>query len=153
MKPAIYLYVLFLAGMFACQPSPQEAPPKEGQKPEESLEQMPFEVFLKRFNLDTGFQLSRIEFPLDIVSYQENENYEFEEVTQPLAKVEWEPTSLDYEEETSEQTNDAFTQSIAVRQDSAFVQFRGVNNGIYVDYVFAIKMGVWNLVVIKDYSM
>lgn len=153
MKLQICLGLLFLAGMFACQPAPNENTTLEEQTPEVNPKIQSFDVFLKQFNQDTGFQLSRIAFPLEVFGYEEDEHYEFKEVSVPLPKEEWEHTSLNYGQESAQQTNDAFTQNVVAGRDSAFVQFRGVDNGIYVDYVFVLKKEGWYLVAIKDYSM
>lgn len=151
MKPQFCLCLLLLAGMLSCQPNPKEK--TDEPVPEKSQEPMPFETFLKQFNQDTGFQLSRIDFPLEVLGYEEDEQYDFKEVNEPLPKTEWVHTSLDYGKESAARWNDALTQNIIVGQDSAFVQFRGIDNGIYVDYVFALKKEGWYLVAIKDYSM
>ena len=152
MNPKIILLLLTLS-LSTCEQKAGNAAVESKMPSVERQTPPAFEDFLAQFNKDTSFQLEHIIFPLDVFLYQEEEDFQFKEVSEPLTIGEWEHTSLEYNQENTDQAFDAFTQQTVSREDSSFVQFRGVNNGIYVDYVFAIKNNDWFLVAIKDYSM
>jgi hypothetical protein len=47
---------------------------------------------------------------------------------------------------------DAYTQVMKIYADSAKLKQRGVDNGIYVDYLFIKDKGKWILFTGRDYS-
>jgi hypothetical protein len=99
-----------------------------------------FDTFFKTFAKDSIFQSQRIIFPFKMtyweseletpsIEYYDTTNYRF--------------LNFDYKPSYSKREIDAYTQEIKFYQDTARVEIRGVDNGIYIDTDFIIVKGLW----------
>jgi|SRR5688572_25558377 len=104
-----------------------------------------FDDFFKKFRSDSLFQVERIKFPLTLVTWGDDDNL----TTEKIDQENWKHVRLD-ESVTGE--IDGYTQETKIYADSAKIELRGVDNGIYVDYIFTKVDGQWTLTTKRDYS-
>ncbi len=93
-----------------------------------------FKTFLKKFNEDKNFQLSRIKFPIVIKTLDDN----LEEITVTKTQKNYRILKLD-------DKGMEFRQKIILKQKSAVIEHRGIDTGIYEDYIFELKDNKWFL--------
>jgi hypothetical protein len=107
-----------------------------------------FENFFERFNSDSLFQISRIQFPLEYFSIELGDD---KVKTTKIDLKNWGFLSLDND---PEQTNgiDEYSQNIKSYGDTIKVELRGIDNGIHCDYVFLQLKEQWTLISQKDFS-
>ena len=101
-----------------------------------------FQSFLTRFSADSQFQLSRVDFPLTIKLLDIMDN---EEVIQ-LEKDEWVYLDLLDTAGANSRPIDAYALSTRLVDSLAYLQLRGVDNGIRIDYIFHKREEKWYLV-------
>jgi hypothetical protein len=110
-----------------------------------------FYDFLEKFNTDRIFQLKRIAFPVKaIVSDLAEEGIILKEET--IQKQEWEHLDLTYDSTYQTRDCDQYYQEVLFKPDSAIVELRGIDNGIYANYFFKRKKGQWYLVALEETS-
>ena len=95
-----------------------------------------FNSFFKKFNADKSFQMSRIKFPLTVKL--NNDDYEL--VDYSIAKSDYIILNLNKSKEVRD-----YTQKTILKSNSVIIEQRGINNGIYVDYIFEKRKGLWFL--------
>ena len=108
-----------------------------------------FNDFIDKFSTDSTFQLSRTKFPLktkwydldndrDSLIYRERSSFEM----------------MDFRKKKSTGQYDQWEQRIVVDKNntSAIIGFRGIENGIMVDYLFEKINGAWMLIEVDDSS-
>ncbi len=107
-----------------------------------------FEEFFQKFKQDSVFQINRIRFPLKITIIDITEN-----VSQDwMQQQEWNYLDFHYDESFADRKIDAYTQEILINPDSTLLKYRGVDNGIYINYVFYLIDEKWTLISFEDYS-
>ena len=104
-----------------------------------------FDDFLKKFKSDSLFQIERVKFPLTLVTWDDDDKL----TTEEIELESWRHLSFD-KVVTGE--IDGYTRETKIYADSAKIELRGVDNGIYVDYVFTKVDGQWRLTTKRDYS-
>ena len=107
-----------------------------------------FDTFFSQFNHDSLFQFHRTVIPLKIVTSDIFENH----YTEFLDSSKWHFFSLEYDSASYYQHFDSFEQIIEMGKDSVNVGLRGIDNGIYINYVFRSKDGKWYLSMMEDFS-
>lgn len=107
-----------------------------------------FSDFLKKFNRDTVFQMSRIVFPLKITTL----NDDFEPIQETIDEKEYVTMDFTYPKEVQTRELDQYTQKIKVAKDTAVIEIRGIDNGILTDIIFEKKNGKWHLKTWYDQS-
>lgn len=100
-----------------------------------------FSSFLKKFKESKDFQLSRINFPLTV----KMNNDDFEQVDYVIAKNDYKMIKLDDKGSDYEQKNVPKNSTVIIKQ-------RGKDNGIFVEYIFIQKKGLWYLKTWVDMS-
>jgi len=135
----ILLY-LFLIFNFSCQKHNESLKPKI--KETEKIKDEDFEVFLDKFNSDSTFQTSRINFPiktiqLDTENLKEN-TIEYNQSNYHLSKIDKQSKYYKIEK--------------VIMSDSAKVYLKGIDNGIYIEFFFFKKNGIWKLDTWNDLS-
>ncbi|GAA4239224.1 hypothetical protein GCM10022291_32720 [Postechiella marina] len=108
-----------------------------------------FEIFIKIFNTDSIFQISRVKFPLNSTEIN-YDNYETIEKTINLDNYEIIDLTIDPTSETKEY--DKYTQKTILTESKAIIEFRGIDNGINCEYEFEKIEGKWNLTSWKNLS-
>lgn len=106
-----------------------------------------FNDFIVKFSTDSVFQLSRTKFPLkiswheieqDTVIYKDKSTFEV----------------IDFRTKKSTGTLDQWEQEIVIDKNnkSATIEIRGIENGIFIDYLFEKINGQWMFIEIDDSS-
>ena len=113
-----------------------------------SIDQIPdieFIGFIKEFSKDTAFQKKHTQFPLAKLISDPEKDYEITKTT--VEKKEWE--KIDFINDIQ----DLMILTNTVKNSNyRNIYFRGVENGIYVKYIFEKKSGEWMFVKVEDYS-
>ena len=102
-----------------------------------------FKLFLNHFNNDSIFQISRIIFPLKIFESDYENEYELKE--RVIEKEEFRKINLSYEKSFETRKYDKYKQTIRLEGNKAIIEIRGIDNGIYSDYIFEKIDGKWKL--------
>ena len=100
-----------------------------------------FSSFFEKFNNDKNFQLSRIKFPLTV----KLNNDDFELVDYIISKEEHIILKLNLK-------NVEYKQKSILKNNTVTIQQRGINNGIFIDYIFEKRKGLWFLKTWVDQS-
>ncbi|CAM3692570.1 DUF4348 domain-containing protein [Flavobacterium chungbukense] len=93
-----------------------------------------FSSFLKKFTSDRNFHLSRINFPLTV----KLNNDDFELMEYIIMKNEYIPIVLNDKGSRYEHKN-------ILKNSNYIIKRRGIDNGIFVDYIFIKRKGLWYL--------
>ncbi len=110
-----------------------------------------FSVFLEKFSEDRIFQLKRVSFPLHaVVGNPDDEG--LAPMQQVIEKQDWEYIDLSYDSTYISRDYDQYVQKVHFKSDSAIVEQRGIDNGIYANYYFKKTNGKWYLVGLEDTS-
>ncbi len=106
-----------------------------------------FMTFIDRFNKDSVFQVSRINFPFQQI--QSGIETEKDSIIL-INKSGFEMMNFTIKENKSE--FDKWKQIIKIEGEKAIIQIRGIDNGIYVDYVFEKQKSKWKFIKVLDKS-
>ncbi|MBB4803824.1 hypothetical protein HNP37_003904 [Flavobacterium nitrogenifigens] len=93
-----------------------------------------FSSFLKKFTSDKSFHLSRINFPLTV----KLNNDDFELINYIIVKNDYVPIQLNDKGSSYQHQNNP-------KNNTYIIKRRGVDNGIFVDYIFTKRKGLWYL--------
>ena len=107
-----------------------------------------FETFFDIFSTDSLFQKSKIRFPFPEIFYDIEDN----QTIDSLKPSDWTFLDLKYDSTAYYRQIDAYEQIFEISSDKAKVGFRGIDNGIYFDYIFERLDSTWQLVKYVDYS-
>lgn len=99
-----------------------------------------FESFIEKFSLDSLFQESRVVFPLKKKYLNENSR----EVEKLVDAKDWWRVVL---EATDNYTMRYFKKR---KENQGIVEFKGIENGINISYIFELRDGEWFLVEMED---
>jgi hypothetical protein len=104
-----------------------------------------FDQFLDRFNKDSAFQVSHIQYPLKF------QQYDHDRAKTIVVAVPKESMQL---MDFSKTNPSEWTQQVASATggNKAIIQIRGVANGMIIDYYFEKMNDQWFLVMIDDQS-
>jgi len=95
-----------------------------------------FNVFFKKFNEDKKFQITRVIFPL---KYKMN-NDDLELTDYTMTKEKYKALNLNNKADEK-----YLKRTISVKKNTVTLQQRGLDNGIYIDYIFELKDNKWFL--------
>jgi hypothetical protein len=147
----LFLCACFLTSCYGSSANNNKANPLliETNEDAYSLEDEDFYVFLDKFSIEDIFQLSRIKFPLSAIlpDYEDEGRAPKKEF---IGKHEWETLDLSYDSTFTTRPFDRYYQTVHFFNDTALVELRGINNGIYGDYYFKIIDGKWYLVMLNE---
>jgi len=102
-----------------------------------------FNTFFSKFNADSKFQISRVIFPL---KYKAN-NEDFELTDYTMTKEKYKVLNLNRKADEK-----YLKRTILIKKSKVTLEERGLDNGIYIDYVFELKDGKWFLKTFVDQS-
>lgn len=102
-----------------------------------------FNAFFAKFNSDPKFQASRVIFPL---KYKMN-NDDFELADYTMAKEKYRTLHLNNKADEK-----YLKRTLTVKKNKATLEQRGLDNGVYIDYVFELKDNKWFLKTWVDQS-
>jgi hypothetical protein len=152
-----YLLVIALALFFGCKKSDSSVQEVMG-KPADSVTKAPialkecdadFESFFKKFAADSVYQMKHIKFPLKD-SYL-SDDYS-ETVTDYIELKDCKYFDFRKDEDAYKKETGAYTVKVEKKQDTVSYNWRGVDNGIYIDFKFVFTNGCWQMVEISDNS-
>ena len=90
-----------------------------------------FNIFLEKFNRDSIFQISRINFPLKVI--ERNDDNLLEETEKTIELKEYEKIDLSYPKDILTREFDRYRQNIKLSDKKATIEIRGIDNGIYIN--------------------
>ncbi len=134
------------------QTSPARADTNEVATTEDQLSlKEEFDRFIERFSKDEHFQLQRIKFPISVI-VPDTGDQGMAPKEESIGKYEWEQLDLTYDSTYLSRPYDQYYQVVRFRDDTAVVEIRGINNGIYADYYFSRINDEWYLVTLYEAS-
>lgn len=110
-----------------------------------------FKRFIERFSSDSQFQLRRIKFPISVI-VPDTGDEGMAPKEESIGKYDWEQLDLSYDSTYLTRPYDQYYQVVRFRNDTAIVEIRGINNGIYADYYFSKIDDEWYLVTLYEAS-
>ncbi len=110
-----------------------------------------FDDFLQEFSIKESFQLNRIKFPIKAI-VPDADHVGMAPMEETIGRYEWEMLDLTYDSTFLTRPFDQYYQVVRFQNDSAIVEIRGINNGIYADYFFELIENRWYLVSLYEAS-
>lgn len=110
-----------------------------------------FDLFLRKFSDQESFQLNRIKFPISVI-VPDADHEGMAPMEETIGRYEWEMLDLTYDSTYLTRPYDQYYQVVRLRNDTAIVEIRGINNGIYADYYFELIDNQWYLVTLYEAS-
>lgn len=110
-----------------------------------------FKRFIERFSSDSQFQLRRIKFPISVI-VPDTGDEGMAPKEESIGKYDWEQLDLSYDSTYLTRPYDQYYQVVRFRNDTAVVEIRGINNGIYADYYFSKIDDEWYLITLYEAS-
>lgn len=110
-----------------------------------------FKRFVERFSSDSQFQLRRIKFPISVI-VPDTGDEGMAPKQESIGKYDWEQLDLSYDSTYLTRPYDQYYQVVRFKNDTAVVEIRGINNGIYADYYFSRIDDEWYLVTLYEAS-
>lgn len=110
-----------------------------------------FDQFLKKFSDSESFQLKRVKFPINVI-VPDMTHEGMAPVEENIGRYDWEILDLNYDSTYLTRPYDQYYQVVRMKNDTAVVEIRGINNGIYADYYFALVDKEWYLVTLYEAS-
>ncbi|WP_375605109.1 DUF4348 domain-containing protein [Flavobacterium davisii] len=109
-----------------------------------------FKSFLEVFSKDSVFQVSRVTFPLVLEEWIDPETGTEKKL---INKKAYETIDFRYPKDALTREYDRYTQTVKFKDNKAVVEIRGVDNGIYADYIFEKINGKWLLISCNNQSI
>lgn len=110
-----------------------------------------FKRFIERFSNDSQFQLRRIKFPISVI-VPDTGDEGMAPKEESIGKYDWEQLDLSYDSTYLTRPYDQYYQVVRFKNDTAVIEIRGINNGIYADYYFSKIEDEWYLVTLYEAS-
>jgi hypothetical protein len=110
-----------------------------------------FDQFIHKFSTHEAFQFERTKFPVSVIN-PDAEREGMTPVGETIGKYEWELLDLTYDSAYLTRPYDQYYQSVRYVKDTAVVEIRGIDNGIYADYYFTVIDKKWYLVTLYEAS-
>ncbi|POY37906.1 hypothetical protein C3K47_05100 [Solitalea longa] len=109
-----------------------------------------FKLFLKYFNQDSVFQVSRVVFPFRERSADPDQQFDL--IEKKISRAEYQKMDFTYDESSANKQYDSYRQHIRIKGNKAVIEYRGVENGIFIDCYFEKRNGKWMFVEMVDSS-
>lgn len=110
-----------------------------------------FNSFLEDFNHKPTFQRQRILFPIE-ATLLDPSDYGMQTIKENIDYQDWLLLDFTYDSTYLTRQMDKYKQRIVIYNDSALIEQRGVDNGIFANYLFTKKEGKWFLKSFIDVS-
>ncbi len=110
-----------------------------------------FDLFLKKFSEQRSFQLNRVKFPIN-VTVPDTDDEGMAPIEETIGRYEWEMLDFTYDSTFLTRPYDQYYQVVRFQNDTAVVEIRGIDNGIYADYYFELIDNRWYLVTLCEAS-
>lgn len=116
-----------------------------------SVNEEDFATFLENFNTKPTFQRQRVLFPVEATLLDPSQ-YGMEAVKEKIGYQDWILLDFSYDSTYTTRQLDSYEQRIRLYNDSSIIEQRGIDNGIFSNYVFTKKEGKWYLKSFIDVS-
>ena len=93
--------------------------------------------------------MQRIKFPIKVI-VPDSEHEGMAPMEDAINKYDWEQLDLTYDSTYLTRPYDQYYQVVRFDNDTAIVEIRGIDNGIYADYYFTIIDRKWYLVTLQE---
>lgn len=110
-----------------------------------------FDKFIQKFSTEESFQIERIKFPINII-VPDAGHEGMAPMHEIIGKYDWEMIDLSYDSTFLTRPYDQYYQAVHFTNDTAVVEIRGIDNGIYADYYFSLINKKWYLVTLYEAS-
>ena len=110
-----------------------------------------FSSFLKDFNHKPTFQRQRVLFPVEATLLDPIE-YGMQTIKESIEYQDWLLLDFTYDSTFATREMDRYEQRIIHYNDSVLIEHRGIDNGIYADFLFTKNEGKWFLKSFTDVS-
>lgn len=110
-----------------------------------------FDLFIQKFSTEESFQIDRIKFPINII-IPDTGHEGMAPMHETIGKYDWEMLDLTYDSTYVTRPYDQYYQVVRFTNDTAVVEIRGIDNGIYADYYFSLINNKWYLVTLYEAS-
>ncbi len=153
----IFSFFLFIISCTQREGAGQEADKAKSEASTDSSESEvlqtaeEFDQFLQQFSQRESFQLNRIKFPVKAI-VPDSEHEGMAPMEEEIGRYDWEMLDLTYDSTFLTRAYDQYYQVVRFQNDTAVVEIRGINNGIYADYYFELIENQWYLVSLYEAS-
>ena len=156
LKTTLFLLLNLLLFSFLVSCSQSASNSKEKEKKTDyadnsSFVSEDFKSFLEEFNQKPTFQRQRVLFPVEATVLDPSE-YGMKTVLEVINYQDWFLLDFTYDSTYRTRQMDRYDQNIRLYNDSALIEHRGIDNGIYADYLFTKEDGKWFLKSFTDVS-
>lgn len=110
-----------------------------------------FKSFLENFSQRPTFQRQRVLFPV-VATVLDPSDYGMKTVQEKIEYQDWFLLDFSYDSTYSTRQMDRYNQNIRLYEDSAMIEHRGIDNGIFANYFFIKRDGKWFLESFTDAS-
>lgn len=110
-----------------------------------------FDQFIQKFSTEESFQFERIKFPISVI-IPDTGHEGMAPMHENIGKYDWEMLDLTYDSTYLTRPYDQYYQVVRFENDTAVVEIRGIDNGIYADYYFSLINNKWYLVTLYEAS-
>lgn len=128
-----------------------ETEARTGNGEEAASAEEDFDQFIREFSTRESFQLKRIKFPINVI-VPDDDHEGMAPMEETIGRYDWEPLDLTYDSTYLTRPYDQYYQGVRFGKDTAVVEIRGINNGIYADYYFMLIDKKWYLVTLYEAS-
>lgn len=154
-KAAFLFFCIILVFLISCTQNRGEKGMKGKEIADSALteefEVEEFSEFMERFSLEESFQLQRIKFPISVI-VPDTGNEGMAPIREVIGRYDWEPLDLTYDSTYLTRPYNQYYQVVRFNNDTAVVEIRGIDNGIYADYYFELIDRKWYLVTLYEAS-
>ena len=150
----IKIILLFLCSLFittSCFQSTSKENDQTKTANNSSANEEDFDSFLENFNKKPTFQRQRVLFPLE-ATLLDPSYYGMETINEEIEYQDWLLLDFSYDSTYATREMDKYEQRIRLYNDSSIIEHRGIDNGIFANYIFAKKDGKWFLKSFTDVS-
>ncbi len=155
-KTATILSCILLMFLISCTQNRDKSSAETGNEMAETVnitetEVEKFDDFVEKFSNDEFFQLQRIKFPISVI-VPDAGHEGMAPIQETIGRYEWEHLDLYYDSTFLTRPFDQYYQVVRFIDDTAIVEIRGIDNGIYADYYFELIDNMWFLVTLYEAS-
>lgn len=146
------LSLFIIVTILSCSQNSKSNNDKNNQKEHaEDLSGEDFTAFLESFNKMPTFQRQRVLFPVEATVLDPTE-YGMGTVKEKINYEDWFLLDFSYDSTYRTRQMDRYEQNIHLYKDSALIEHRGIDNGIFANYLFTKNEGKWFLKSFTDVS-
>ena len=148
----IRILILLICSVFILTSCNQPKNNNDNQKEiTDNVDGEDFGLFLENFNSKPTFQRQRVLFPLEATLLDPSE-YGMQTINEIIDYQDWILLDFSYDSTYTTRQMDRYEQRIRLYSDSSIIEHRGIDNGIFANFLFTKKEGKWFLKSFTDVS-